>query len=1704
MAKKLYNSNDYFDSCGVGFITTLDNNPTHEIITIADKSLCTIPHRGGMNAQGVGDGAGVNVDISNKFFNKITNKTLTPGKFAVGNFFIVKDIENTKNFISKKLEEIGCEILMWRDIPVNNDAINNASQKANQTQYQIIVEKTSADENFEIELIKVQDTILEQILTNDYDSGFFVSSLSCKNVVYKGLLNSFEVINYFKDLQDKDFEIKTLLFHSRFSTNTHPVPYMAQPFSRIAHNGELNTDKKNRISEKSILATQGKNLITPKGQSDSAKFDQTIARRICDGMGIMDILVKMSPPAFENSNKFSKAEKDMFKFFAMSEEKIDGPAALVFTDGNIVGAKLDRLGLRPLRVTKTKKYLMVMSESGQCDFDASEIVERDKIPAGEFIIFDHSNCTIKYSKDIIKELLENDDYAKKLDNNLVELSSYVEKNNTVENIDKSNIGEKLYIKYGHNVETFRFMMDPYLETGAEKVSAMGYDSALNIFESNEFNISRFFTQRFAQVTNPPLDSIRESDGLSLNINIGAKPNFTDYKTKQIFNDSPILSVSDINNIKSQNDVNIDIIKIGYTPSIDDAINQNNFDEKIKEICEKAEQFAKNNGIIILSDINIDDDHSPIFVQLIIAAVNHHLINKGLRFNTSIIVETMQTASSHDIATCLGFGATAICPVLAHARIIELYDESEYDTRFTKYKKGIEKALLKTMGKYGLCTVESYIGGEFFEGSFIATKNDEKLKEIFANINSPLGGFTYNDIAKLNFKMYEYFLNNNELLNLGLFKEKNDGLSHTFGVKETAKFVDIANEKFIYAKDAHLIPHGTWVFEQNIDAEKQILGDDKQYLNFGYEKLSEDTMNGFKKTPSFVEFCDEIATKRASRPAAIRDILTWNLENAKPISIDNVEKISDITKTFAGGAMSFGALTLAAHQAISVGSNIVGALSNSGEGGEKRDRYNSHKSSAIKQIASGRFGVWAGYFADPNLKEIEIKMAQGAKPGEGGQLPSPKVTVEISSMRGSTPMIELVSPPPHHDTYSIEDLAQLIHDAHCARVKVIVKLVSSEGIGTIAVGVAKAGADVINIAGASGGTGAAQISSLKNTGRYPEIGIAEVHQALSENGLRDKVTLRASAAHQLPSDVIKSAILGADSFEFGTTALMMIGCIMAKNCNVKCPVGITTDPDIFEGDARALSQYYLNMAYEVREILASLGVKSLNELKGRTDLLKIIDHPSITGKIDIEPLLYKPTHVKFEDEHFLEANFDKDNEITPKIIEQIKAQSTKIHADYGKLVCLNKSVAGQLSIDIERMLSWEIEQDIVKNMKNVSYVDDRPVLKPYTVNITSHNSAGQSYGAWLTSGIYLKHNGTCNDGVAKGMSGGVISISDENFDSQNGKFNNVLIGNFALFGATGGKAYIAGGAGDRFAVRNTGAKAVVEGVGDFFCEYMVNGSVINIGSFGHGWGNGVSGGVIYQYDPQNKLEDYYSKESVKLFNLVECEANLEYVYQTLTSHVEHTGSIKAKSIIENWEHEKQFFKFGLPIAFINTQTPKGIVENNTKESLIKELTNGIFNSTINEIKKSYKNETPVFDGKISSLKDQSLVASTLFVNQLALNYAKTYLEKQGIPVDEYMTNLYARKFIINKDNNIVSGYMNIMRDAFDEFDIEHIGVWVSEKRISDYKESLKNRDTKEIHAFGATVWIIDNNMKNADVIKNIGTCEEFLIDRFAKSIIELNG
>ena len=1266
----IYDENLSQDSCGVGFITHKKSKQTHDLLVKTHEALCTIPHRGGMSAEGIGDGAGVNIDLSLNFFRKVTNiNNLELGEFGVANFFYPEnhfeyDAIATK-MVEDHLRDFDLRIIQWRDIPVDNSAINKASVKAQLPIRQVIfgrppfLQDASHDE-FEKHIKVALLTIEAEGFTRHELEGFYPLSMSSRTQVYKGRLNSFEVISYFTDLYDKDHEINTLFFHTRFSTNTAPATMMAQPFRYLAHNGELNTDKKNRLSENAIARQHNKEVIFPIGQSDSGRLDQTLTRRINeDELDIVTAILAMMPPAWENDSTLTDDVRAMLEYFSLYEEKNDGPAAIIFNDGIHVGARLDRLGLRPLRSIETKDYLAVMSEAGQIDFPAKEVLKRGRIEAGGMLYFDHSTGEAYDSHQVMERLAKETDYKALLKQRTIHFEELEKIDlSAIENDHGFNINQR-HTAYSLNQESFRFLLDPILNAGAEKVSAMGYGIAPNALSNAEGGMSRYFSQRFAQVTNPPLDSLRESDGMTLRVALGAKPTFSKNDSKQLIIDSPILQRTHLEQIRKQNTVNHITLDMLYQPDYDNAkANSNSLEKAIKNVCNQVENAAKENfGIIILTDINVCKDKAAIPSLLMIAAANQRLVNLGLRFNSSLIMETGQAVSPHDVATILGFGASAICPLSVHNRVISHFDsQQDRQAALDNFQKGVAKSLMKTMGKFGLCTAESYIGGEFFESNFLDT-NEPKLKSYFPNINSIVGGVRYADIAASATEWHHKALSVNEENNipfLGLFKERQDGAGHTFGNTAVREYIKMTDEEILY------IPHTI--------EESSTPASDTAYLDFGYDKRTPEQIDNFGITPAYRSFVKNLFLERKNRPAALRDIsalpvdirkantcddfdsllssqslkgnnsflilglkvevtnavsfilsftensstqrieelvkhikkrfdnetfsskidneqLTIRITDTRSllnnylntiktarnsISLSKIQPAHEITAVLASGAMSHGALLSEAHKAVAQGTNIAGALSNSGEGGEHSSRFNTIQSSKIKQFASGRFGVWAGYLADPNLEEIEIKIAQGAKPGEGGQLPAAKVSVEIASLRGGTPRVELVSPPPHHDTYSIEDLGQLIHDAKAARVKVVVKLVSSEGIGTIAVGVAKAGADVINVAGNTGGTGAAAVTSLKNTGRSSEIGIAEVHQALAVNGLREKVVLRCSASHQSGLDVIKSAILGADSFEFGTTALMMLRCVMAKNCNVLCPAGLTTSHEEFKGDPRALA------------------------------------------------------------------------------------------------------------------------------------------------------------------------------------------------------------------------------------------------------------------------------------------------------------------------------------------------------------------------------------------------------------------------------------------------------------------------------------------------------------------------------------------------------
>ncbi|MEF3075331.1 glutamate synthase-related protein [Methylobacter sp. Wu1] len=1806
----LYNDELSQDSCGVGFITHKKSIQTHDLLIKSHEALCTIPHRGGMSAEGIGDGAGVNIDLSLKFFRKITGiDSLELGHFGVANFFFPENHEyydsTAKELIDRHFKEFNLPIIQWRDVPVDKTVLNPASIKAQLPIKQVIFGrpdslKAATHDQFEKHIQAALLAIEVEGFSRLELNGFYPLSMSSRTQVYKGRLNSFEVIPYFIDLRDKDHEINTLFFHTRFSTNTAPAALMAQPFRYMAHNGELNTDKKNRLSENAIARQHNKHIVFPCGQSDSGRLDQTLTRRINeDNLNIVTAVLAMMPPAWENDTTLSPQVRAMLEYFSLYEEKNDGPAALVFSDGIRVGARLDRLGLRPLRTVETEDYLAVMSEAGQIDFPPKSVLKRGRIEAGGMICFDHSTGEAYNTHQIMECLAQEQNYQALLAQRCIHMSELPKVELSEINDAYSFTIDQRHTAYSLNQESFRFLLDPMLATGMEKISAMGYGVAPNALAGTEGGMSRYFSQRFAQVTNPPLDSLRESDGMTLRVALGAKPTFSDEYSKQLVIDSPILQRTQLEQIRRQAAVSVATLDMLYTPDFNDAKrNEDSLEAALLAVCEQVENAArKNTGIIILSDANIGKDKAAIPALLMIAAANQHLVKHGLRFNSSLIAETGQAASSHDIATILGFGASAVCPISVHNRVLSHYAADERQKALYNFQKAAEKSLMKTMGKFGLCTVESYIGGEFFESNYLDT-NEPKLRPYFPNIHAAVGGARYANIAASATEWHQKALSVHEEKDipfLGLFKERQDGAGHSFGNTAVREYINMTDEEILY-----------------IPQDKSPVASDTAYADFGYDKRTPEQIDAFGITPAYRSFTKNLYLERESRPAALRDIMdfpadvstaetvadfdrilgrqslygninylirglkvdqtdnasfsisftenssearleqlsqhfkkrfadtefsataignTLNIKVADtdsllanylsstqsardPIALTDVQPAHEVTATLASGAMSHGALLAEAHEAVAQGTNIVGALSNSGEGGEHSSRFNTLRSSKIKQFASGRFGVWAGYLADPNIQEIEIKIGQGAKPGEGGQLPAPKVSVEIAALRGGTPKVELVSPPPHHDTYSIEDLGQLIHDAKAARVKVGVKLVSSEGIGTIAVGVAKAGADVINVAGNTGGTGAAAVTSLKNTGRSPEIGIAEVHQALAVNGLRDKVVLRCSAAHQSGLDVVKSAILGADSFEFGTTALMMLRCVMAKNCNIKCPAGLTTEHEEFKGDARVLAQYFMNLAHEVREILAVLGYRSLRELRGKTELLHLINHEAMIGQLDLTRLLAQANEVKIENPIYLEADFSVDDAIIKRfktdIIDGNKQQLIIEGADF-KLNNRNKTVGGQAAIDIERMLAYELSDEQVSRSR-IIYTNQhgRRYLAPDSVIIRTHGSAGQSYAAFMNDGMRMEHTGTCNDGVGKSACGGILVI-----ESPGGGIktpgNNVLIGNFALFGASGGKAFVNGEAGDRFAVRNSGAMAVVEGVGDFACEYMINGAVLNIGGFGKGFCNGMSGGNAYQYDPEDRLESLYDSSSVELHRLTEdtdtARAHEQFILSMLEQHASYANSSRARWLLDNWATERAHFKFTLPLWLYKTQTAKYLQQSLDRKEMIEELSLALAAEQVEQVRRAYQTTQPLFGGAIPDYgtTDTALMfklVNSFSVFEKARSCARDMLKHlpEALQTQSQIEQA-ARKLIMERPRKLQEALVKNTREAYSNYSDDQLACLLAAKRLNDYKKTLILRDVQSICSIGSTAWIIEQDRINREALAGIPCIEEYLAGLVGLSIVQ---
>ncbi|THU05554.1 glutamate synthase large subunit [Lampropedia puyangensis] len=1821
----LYTPDDATDSCGVGFITRKDGVQTHEVLQLAHEALCTVPHRGGMSAEGVGDGAGVNVDLSIAFFRKITALPLQAGQFGVGNFFVPKDADardRAEQWVEAKLAEFKLPVLFKRDMPLNHAAARPAAERFQLPIVQWIFaspDDTQSQEEFEKRIYQALLAIEARAFTDAQLGGLYPLSMSSRTQVFKGRLNSNEVIPYFMDLMDPDHAVRDLFFHTRFSTNTDPHTTMAQPFRLMAHNGELNTDRKNRIAENALALARDKTIVRPKGQSDSSRLDQTLHSRLLeDGLDLIEAVVSMMPPAWENDTALCPRVRAMLEYFSLYEEKNDGPAAFIFGNGQIIGARLDRLGLRPLRSIETEHYLGAMSEAGQIAFAPESVIRRGRIEAGGMLYFDHREGRSYTSAQALEKLAAQKDYPALLAQARITLNDLpaiaAEQQGSPMRYNGDLQRYQRFVAYYYNQESFKFMMDPMLATGGEKISAMGYGNAINALSDHEGGVAHYFSQRFAQVTNPPLDSIREADGMTLRVALGAKPHLGRSKGQQVIVPTPILTHLDMLRLREQRVAPYERFDMLYTPVVGTSISTRTdnalaLEHAIDSLANAVVDFARSQGgIAVLTDRHVSSSRAAMPMLIVVSAINQRLVQEGLRLDVSLVVESGQSISSHHIAAALGFGASAIYPLGVQMRAEEKYGEGEEGNKaFKRYAKAAEKALMKTMGKVGLCTVESYSCGEFFEPNFLDT-NDPVLKKYFPNLRTPVGGARFQNIANMVVDWHQSALRvsaESDVPLLGLFKERSEGAGHSYGTTAVRGFVDMTERPIAFTAPNHEGEQFLRLLTLSKLHDAFALNA-KAYDANSFDRIPAQAIDGFTITPAYREFSSLMLQERKKRPAALRDILAFPadlthvdsaaefgrklgryalcnngfavrglrsqvveegqrfalhltdcvdglleaparlaalgdalltrfgpsildmrvhnealhihacnaaadylsrlFEAPSSLPLSAVQPASEITRTFASGAMSHGALVAPAHEAVAHGTNMVGGMSNCGEGGEHYSRHGTIRASRIKQLASGRFGVWAGYLADPMLEELEIKIGQGAKPGEGGQLPAPKVTVEIAAARGGTPGVELVSPPPHHDTYSIEDLAQLIHDCKAARVKVIVKLVSSEGIGTIAVGVAKAGADVINVAGNTGGTGAASVTSLKYTGRVAEIGIAEVHHALCANGLRAKVQLRCSGAMQTGSDVVKAALLGGDSFEFGTTALMMLKCVMAKNCNIKCPAGLTTNAEAFDGDPRQLAQYFMNVAHEVREILARIGLPSLRAARGRSDLLHQMAHAHEVGALDLRAMLTVVPEVTIAAPVYLEKDFTHD-QIWLAPVRHALVGNHADRVELGDGVVLSnrcKSVGGQLAIDIERMLNHELTEEQLQSTPAVLCDDrGRRYLGAGSVRIHTSGAAGQSYGAFCNDGMRMQHSGTCNDGVGKGQCGGELIVLSPGGGSQE-PGGNVLIGNFALFGATGGRLFVQGQAGDRFAVRNSGATAIVEGVGDFCCEYMTNGVVLNLGTYGKGFGNGMSGGFAYQYDPYNTLAQYAASDSVLLGQLTD-EGEMPRVHeqailQLLRWHVEATHSEKAAWLLTHWDAERVHFVFAMPRALLLYQDASAILQNKPRKELLEELSTALASHQVAKFKRAWRDGKPIAAGAVPAYGEMDNHAMLVLLNNYTVLRTAQQLALSQLPKDTRVEDAAAQKAVRNllmtEDFGLMSKLQRHARAAIESYSDDALAALIAAKRLADYKAALAQRNIRSIDAPATYGWIMDQDRRNTAALGRMPDFEEL----FAKAAL----
>ena len=1462
----LYDKANEHDACGVGMIVNIHGNKSHELVDAALKVLENMKHRGAEGADNkTGDGAGILLQIPHEFILLQGIPVPEKGKYGTGLVFLPKDETKQAEILRVMIEEIereGLSLMHLRTVPVNSSILGKSARETEPDIKQVFITGASEAENFERTLYIIRKKIERRISDKD----FYIVSLSSKSIIYKGMLSSVQVREYFNDLTQPYFTSGLAIVHSRFSTNTFPTWSLAQPFRLLAHNGEINTIRGNRgwmEARESVLSTpllgniKDIRPILQPNMSDSASLDNVLEFFVMSGLSLPHAMAMLIPESFNDKNPISEDLKAFYEYHSILMEPWDGPAALLFSDGRYAGGMLDRNGLRPARYLITKNDMMVVaSEAGVISFEPENIKEKGRLQPGKILLIDTQEGQIYYDAQLKEQLASAKPYRQWLSSNRIELDA-LRSGRKVSNAISDY--ERKLRAFGFTREDIERTITPMCINGNEPIASMGNDTPLAVLSEKPQLLFNYFRQQFAQVTNPPIDPIREELVMSLTEYIGAVGNNIllpdESHCKMVRLPHPILNNTQLDILCNIRYKGFKTIKL---PMLFEAKRgKAGLQEALATLCKKAEESVTEGvNYIILSDRELDTDHAAIPSLLAVSAVHHHLIAVQKRVQTALIVESGEIREVMHAALLLGYGASAINPYMAFAVLDDLVKKGDiqmnYETAEKNYIKAICKGLYKIMSKMGISTIRSYRGAKIFEAVGLS---EELLKHYFGTPFSSIGGIGLQEIAHdytlFHSSGYQSELTGEELLpHIGQFAYRKDGETHAWN-PETISTLQLATRLGSYDK--------------------------------------------------FKEFTAKVDEKE--KPIFLRDFFRFK---RNPIPVEQVEPVENIVKHFVTGAISFGAISKEAHEALALAMNKLGARSNTGEGGEDSLRFrgtldNISLCSKTKQVASGRFGVTAEYLV--NAEEIQIKIAQGAKPGEGGQLPGFKVDEVIARTRHSIPGISLISPPPHHDIYSIEDLAQLIFDLKNVnpKAKISVKLVAESGIGTIAAGVAKAKADLIVISGAEGGTGASPASSVRYAGIPPEIGLSETQQTLVLNGLRGQVRLQTDGQLKTGRDVICMALLGAEEFAFGTAALIVLGCVMMRKCHANtCPVGVATqDPKLrehFRGHYQYVINYFRFLAQEVREYLAEMGFTRLDDIVGRTDLIDIarsasgskaalLDFSHLLHQVDNGSSLHHTTEQRHDIDHVLDVSLIAAAQDALENRKEVSLEYAIANTDRSVGAMLSGTVASRYGQD---------------------------GLPEQTIQVKFKGSAGQSFGAFLAHGISFKLEGEANDYLGKGLSGGRISVQPP-VRSDFAAEENTIAGNTLLYGATSGEVYINGCAGERFAVRNSGAIAVVEGVSDHCCEYMTGGRVVVLGETGRNFAAGMSGGVAYVWDKNHNFDYFCNMEMVELSLLEDATARKE-LHELIRKHYLFTGSELARKMLDDWNRYADDFIQVTPIEY----------------------------------------------------------------------------------------------------------------------------------------------------------------------------------------------